>query len=47
MDIEDTFPELDELTFFEEEVLAPVQPLVRVFTLYSKTLNKGRALRNH
>ena len=42
MDIEDTFEELDDLTFFEEEILAPIQPLVRVYTLYSTGLTEMR-----
>ena len=42
MDIEDTYGELDNLTFFEEEILAPIQPLVRVYTLYSTGLTEMR-----
>ena len=42
MDIEDTYEELDNLTFFEEEILAPIQPLVRVYTLYSTGLTEMR-----
>ena len=30
----DTLPETDALTFFEEEILSPIQHLVRIFTLY-------------
>ena len=30
----DSLPETDALTFFEEEVLSPIQHLVRIFTLY-------------
>ena len=42
MDIGDTFPELDELTFFEEEILAPIQPMVRVYTLYATGMTELR-----
>ena len=28
MDTRDTFPELDALSFFEEEILSPVQPMI-------------------
>ena len=42
MDIGDTFPELDALNFFEEEVLAPLQPMVRVYTLYATGLTELR-----
>ena len=42
MDIQETFPELDALTFFEEEVISPIQPLVRVFTLYATGLTEMR-----
>ena len=42
MDIGDTYPELDALTFFEEEVLSPVQPMVRVYTLYGTGLTEMR-----
>ena len=42
MDIGDTFPELDVLTFFEEEILAPIQPMVRVYTLYGTGLTEMR-----
>jgi hypothetical protein len=42
MDIDDTFPELDELTFSEEEILSPVQPMVRVYTLYGTGLTEMR-----
>ena len=31
----ETLPETDALTFFEEELLSPIQHLVRIFTLYS------------
>ncbi len=31
MDIKDTYEELSALTFFEEDIVAPVQPRVRVF----------------
>ena len=34
MSIGGTFPALDALTFFEEELLSPIQPVVRIFTLY-------------
>ncbi len=30
----ETLPETDALTFFEEELLSPIQHLVRIFTLY-------------
>ena len=30
----DSLPETDALTFFEEEILSPIQHLVRIFTLY-------------
>jgi len=30
----DSLPETDALTFFEEEILSPIQLLVRIFTLY-------------
>ena len=42
MDIGDTFPELDALTFFEEEILAPIPPMVRVYTLYGTGLTEMR-----
>ena len=42
MDIGDTYPELDVLTFFEEEILAPIQPMVRVYTLYGTGLTEMR-----
>ena len=42
MDIEDTYPELDALTFFEEEILSPVQPMVRIYTLYGTGLTEMR-----
>ena len=42
MGIGDTFPELDELTFFEEEILAPIQPMVRVYTLYATGMTELR-----
>ena len=42
MDIGDTFPELDALSFFEEEILAPIQPMVRVYTLYATGLTELR-----
>ena len=42
MDIGDTFPELDALTFFEEEILAPIQPMVRVYTLYATGMTELR-----
>jgi hypothetical protein len=42
MDIDDTHPEIDALTFFEEEILAPVQPVVRVYTLYGTGLTEMR-----
>ena len=38
----ETFPELDALTFFEEEVLAPIQPMMRVYTLYGTGLTEMR-----
>ena len=31
----ETLPETDDLTYFEEELLSPIQHLVRIFTLYS------------
>ena len=31
----DTLPETDALTFFEEEILSPIQHIVRIFTLHS------------
>ena len=31
----ETLPETDALTFFEEELLSPIQHMVRIFTLYS------------
>ena len=34
MSIGRTFSALDALTFFEEELLSPIQPVVRIFTLY-------------
>ena len=39
---EETFPELDALTFFEEEILSPVQPMMRVYTLYGTGLTEMR-----
>ena len=30
----ETLPETDALTFFEEEILSPIQHIVRIFTLY-------------
>ncbi len=42
MDIGDTYEELDALTFFEEEIIAPVQPMVRVYTLYGTGLTEMR-----
>ena len=35
MDPGRTLPETDALTFFEEEILSPIQHIIRVFTLYS------------
>ena len=35
MDIGCSHPVMDDLTFFEEELIAPVQPVVRIFTLDS------------
>eukprot|EP00435_Cladocopium_sp_Y103_P074963 s6_g52.t1 len=31
----ETLPETDALTFFEEELLSPIQHIVRIFTLYA------------
>ena len=31
----DTLPETDALTFFEEEILSPIQHIVRIFTLHA------------
>ena len=31
----DTLPETDALTFFEEEILSPIQHIVRIFTLHT------------
>ena len=31
----DTLPETDALTFFEEELLSPIQRIVRIFTLHA------------
>ena len=42
MDIDETHPEIDALTFFEEEILSPVQPMVRVYTLYGTGLTEMR-----
>ena len=28
-----TFSALDDLTYFEEQLLCPIQPVVRIFTL--------------
>lgn len=42
MSIGQTYPALDALTYFEEQLLAPVQPLVRIFTLYSTGLTEMR-----
>ena len=42
MDIGNTSPELDAFSFFEEEILAPIQPMVRVYTLYATGLTELR-----
>ena len=34
-DVGDVLPETDALTFFEEEILSPIQHIVRIFTLHS------------
>ena len=34
-DVGDALPETDALTFFEEEILSPIQHIVRIFTLHS------------
>ena len=31
----ETLPETDALTFFEEEILSPIQHIVRIFTLHA------------
>ena len=33
-----THKALDELTYFEEQLLSPIQPVVRIFTLYGTGL---------
>ena len=42
MDIGETKAALDNLTYFEEQLLSPVQPVVRIFTLYSTGLTELR-----
>eukprot|EP00435_Cladocopium_sp_Y103_P049427 s1595_g14.t3 len=34
-DVGETWPETDALTFFEEELLSPIQHIVRIFTLHA------------
>ena len=33
---------LDNLTYFEEQLLSPIQPVVRIFTLYGTGLTEAR-----
>ena len=42
MDIRDTFPELDALNFFEEEVLSPMQPMMPHLHAYGTGLTEMR-----
>jgi len=42
MSIGPTFPAIDALTYFEEQLVAPIQPVVRIFTLYSTGLTELR-----
>ncbi len=42
MSIGPTFPAIDALTYFEEQLVAPIQPMVRIFTLYSTGLTEMR-----
>ena len=37
-----TFSALDDLTYFEEQLLCPIQPVVRIFTLYGTGLTEAR-----
>ena len=42
MSIGGTKKVIDDLTFFEEQLLSPIQPVVRIFTLYSTGLTETR-----
>ena len=42
MNLGPTFPAIDALTYFEEQLVAPIQPVVRIFTLYSTGLTELR-----
>jgi len=37
-----THPALDSLTYFEGQLLSPIQPVVRIFTLYGTGLMEAR-----
>ena len=37
-----THQAIDDLTFFEEQLLSPIQPVVRIFTLYGTGLTEAR-----
>ena len=36
-----THAALDDLTYFEEQLFSPIQPVVRTFTLYGTGLTEG------
>ncbi len=42
MSIGEAFAALDALTYFEEQLLSPIQPVVRIFTLYGTGLTEMR-----
>ena len=42
MSLGPTFPAIDALTYFEEQLVALIQPVVRIFTLYSTGLTELR-----
>ena len=37
-----THPALDNLTYSEEQLLSPIQPVVRIFTLHGTGLTEAR-----
>ena len=37
-----TYKVLDDLTYFEEQLLSPIQPVVRIFTLHGTGLTEAR-----
>ena len=42
-----THEALDNLTYFEEQLPSPIQPVVRIFTLYSTGLTEARVCARH